>query len=431
MKKYMKIDRQDLPQSQVQLSVNIPAGDFQPYLAEGAESLSKEIKVEGFRPGKVPYDILKAKVGEMAILEEAAHIAIRKTIDKVIAELKDKQPIGQPSVEITKLAPGNDLEYKITLAIMPEVKLGEYKDLKIKEDKPEVGEKEISKALNDLAESRATEVLSEGGVKENGKAIVDIDLFLGNVPAENGQAKDVAIILGKDYFVPGFDKEILGHKKGDELTFKLPFPADHHQKHLAGKMVDFKVKVKEVYDRTIAEINDNLAKGFGLKTLEDLKKFFLDNMKHRAEDQARDKSELAMLDKIVEKTKFGDIPEMLVTHETELMLDELSHSIEHQGGKMEDYLKSIGKSYEQLTIDFMPQAVKRVKVALMMREVAKSENIIITPEEIEKKLEDLKVQYKGDENVQKMVKETSYKNYVGNILANQKVIKKLREWNIA
>ncbi|MEI7620355.1 MAG: trigger factor [Candidatus Falkowbacteria bacterium] len=427
----MKVTRKDLEKSQVELTVELSVEDFTPYIEKGAQKLSQEVKIEGFRPGKVPYDILKQKVGEMHILEEAAHLAIHKTIDAAIDEnVKDKEVAGQPRVEVSKLAPGNPLEYKVVLAVLPEIKIGEYKNLGIKQEEVKVDEKDIAKALNDVADSRAKESISEEPIKDGDKAIIDLDLFLDKVPAEDGQARDLTVMVGKDYFVPGFDKALIGAKKDEEKNFSLPFPADYHQKNFAGKMVDFKVKIKEVYNREVPELSDDLARGFGLKKLDDLKKFFSDNMEARLKQQNEQKSEIAMLDKILEKSNFGDLPESLIQNEAELIMSELEQEIVKQGGRFEDYLQSVGKERQQLMMELLPQAVKRVKSALMLREVARTEDLKITAEEIDRKIEDLKIQYKGDANIEKMIKEAGYRGYLGNILANQKVIKKLREWNI-
>jgi len=427
----MKVTRKDLEKSQVELLVELSVADFAPYIEKGAQKLSEEVKIEGFRPGKVPYDILKQKVGEMSILEQAAHLAIHKTIDATIDEnIKDQEVAGQPRVEVSKLAPGNPMEYKIIVAVLPEIKIGKYKDLGIKQEEAKVDEKDIQKALNDVAESRAKESITADPIKSGDKAIIDLDMFLDKVPAEDGQARDLTVLIGKDYFVPGFDKSLIGAKKGEEINFSLPFPADYHQKTFASKMVDFKVKIKEVYNREIPELSDDLARGFGLKKLEDLKKFFADNMAHRLEHQNEQKSEIAMLDKILEKSNFGDLPESLIQNEAELIMAELEQEIVKQGGKFEDYLQSIGKERQQLMMELLPQAVKRVKSALMLREVAKAEDLKISVEEIDKKIEELKIQYKADANVAKMIKEPGYRGYLGNILANQKVLKKLREWNI-
>lgn len=128
----MKVEKKDLKKSQIELIVELSFKEFEPYLEKGAKRLSKEVKIDGFRNGKVPYDVLKQKIGEMSIYEEAARVAINKTIEDAVKQNTDKQMVGQPKVDIVKLAPGNDLVYKVVLSYLPDIKLGEYKDLKIK-----------------------------------------------------------------------------------------------------------------------------------------------------------------------------------------------------------------------------------------------------------------------------------------------------------
>lgn len=427
----MQVTINSLPQSQLEALISLSAEEFAPYIEKGAEALSKNMKIEGFRPGKVPYDHLKAKVGEMAILEEAAHLAIHKTIDEVIEKhLADKNPIGNPQVEVTKLAPENPLEYKITIAVLPEVTLGKYKELQIKEEKIVVKDEEVKKSVNDLAEMKVKESISDKEITDNDKVIVNVELFLDKVPAEGGQAQDITVMMSKDYFVPGFDKQLLGHKKNDELNFSLPYPADHHLQHLAGKMVDFKVKIKEVYQREMPKIDDEFAKGLGFPTLAELETAARKNLEHIQKHKNEQKNEIAMLDKIIDDSKFSDLPELLVQNESQMMLGELEQQVSQYGGKFEDYLASIKKSKDDLIMEMLPMAVKRVKSALVLREVALKEDLKISTEEIEAKIKEVKEQYGANPEVQKMTAEKGYRAYIGNILANQKVIKKLREWNI-
>jgi len=427
----MKIDRKDLKNSQAELTVELSVEEMAPYLEKGAQKVSETVKIEGFRAGKVPMEILKQKVGEMAILEEAAHIAIHKLIDNIILqELNGRHVIGQPSIEVSKLAPNNPMEFKMHLTLLPTVELGEYKNLGVKQAKVKVDEKELKKGMDSLADMRAKESISAEPVKNGDKTILSIEMFLDKVPVENGQIPEATILIGKDYLVPGFDKQIIGAKKDDVLEFALPYPAEHHQANLAGKMVDFKVKVKEVYNREIPTLDDEVAKEFGFKDLGEMEKFMGETLSKQEQEKAEQKSEIEMLDKILEKSKFGDLPEMLIQNESELMMAEIQQSITQQGGKFEDYLSSIKKSREQLIMDFLPQAVKRVKGSLLLREIATVEKLEISAEEIDAKIAELKQQYHGDEKVQKMVLEPGYRHYLGNILANQKVIKKLREWNI-
>jgi len=426
----MQVNKKELPQSQVELSVEVSFDELKPYIEKGAQKVSEQVKIEGFRPGKVPYDILKQKIGEMSILEEAAHLFVEKQADEIVANnLVGSNPVGQPRVEITKLAPDNPLEFKIIISLLPTIGLGEYKGLGMKIEKTRVDEKEVDKALGDIREMRAKEVISEAAAKTGDKIIVDIEMFLDKVPVEGGQSKDIAIILGKEYFVPGFDKKISGAKKGEAREFSLPYPDNHHQTNLAGKLVDFKIKVKEVYERQIPELNDEFASIFQFKNVAELRKALTENIEHEKEHQAEHKYEAQMLEKIVDQTKFGDLPEVLLNNELHSMQHELEESLAQQGAKLEDYLAHLKKTKEQLWLDFSPSAVKRVKTALAIREISVVEKMTVSDQELNQKIAELKETYKDRSEIQEMIKQPHYRRYLENLLINEKVIKSLKEWN--
>ena len=419
-----------LPKSQVEIVGEVPAEDFDRAIIKSIAHFKEHAELPGFRKGQAPEKMIVERAGEAAILEEAARIAINKTIDAVIKDNLERQPVGQPQVDITKLAPDNPLEYKVVLAIIPEVKLSDYKNAKIKSEKVEVKEAEADKVIKNLQDTRAKETIANRPAKEGDKVILDINIFLDKVPLEGGQGKDTAVIIGQDYLVPDFDKNIIGAAKTEIREFKLPYPANHYQKNLAGKLVEFKVKIKEVYSREMPELNDEFAKGFGLKSVAELKKNILENLKLEKEQKIEQQNEVKIIDKIMEKTKISDIPESLVEHESKAMFAELEHTIVNQGGKLEDYLDSLKKTRDQLILDLLPDAVRRVKSALVIREIALAEKIKVNPEEIDKKIKELLKQYKGYEKVEARVKEPGYRLYLENTLTNSQVLRKLKEWNI-
>lgn len=434
----MKVEKKDLEKSQIELIVELSQEEFKPYIDKGVEVVSKEAKIEGFRPGKVPFEILKQKIGEMTILEEAARIAINKTIDKAIKDNVEKQVVGQPKVDITKVAPDNPLEYKVTLAILPETKLGEYKDFKIKQKKTEILEKEVEKMINDLQEMRAKEVASNDPIGETDKAIVNIQMFLDKVPVEGGQSQETAVLIDKDYVVPGFGKKLIGAKKDEEKSFQLPYPKDHHMKNLAGKMVDFRVKVKDIFKRELPELNDEFALGFGVKKIDELKTNIRKSLEDQKGKENIQSTEKEMLEKIVAKARFGDIPQVLIEQESNTMMAELAQGIEGQGGKFEDYLTSIEKTREQMILDMLPEAIKRVKTSLIIKEIADQEKIKVDEKDLEKHMEDMKKYYASlpeeqagqKDEIVKQIDTPQYRSYVYNVLSSRKVIDKLREWNI-
>jgi trigger factor len=428
----MKITKKDLEKSQVEIIVELSVDEFQPFIEKGAKNLSEQVKIEGFRPGKVPYDVLKQKVGEISILEEAAHIAIRKNIDKIFKdEIKDRQPVGQPQIEITKLAPGNPLEYKMTIALLPPVTLGEYKGLKIEKEKADVNETDIEKTLNEIREMRAKEVASTEGAQKEDKVVVDLHLSLDKVPVEDGHAHDLSIILGKEFMVPGFDEKIMGIKKGEKRNFVLEYPKKHHQANLAGKMVEFSVDAKEVYKRELPKIDDELAKTMQFKDLNDLKEVIKNNILADRGRQVDVKAEVKMLEAIADKSKFGDIPEALLEAESNNMMAELERNVNSQGGNFEEYLRHLKKTQGELRLEMLPNAIKRIKTALVIREVGLKENISVSQEEIDARLELMKKSQTGNSEAMKSLESPDYRRYLENMMFNDKVVAQLKAWNYA
>ncbi len=426
----MNITKKDLEKSQIELTVELSVEEFKPYISRGAEKVSMEVKIEGFRPGKAPYEILKNKIGEMTILEEAARVAIDKTIDKIIKENISGQIVGQPQASIVKLAPDNPMEYKIVITMLPEIKIGEYKNLDIKKSAVEVKEEEVEKLILELREMRASEVISETEIKNGDRVIADIGIFIDKVPVEGGQGKGAGLIIGKNYVIPGFDKKIIGAKKNDVREFSLPYPDQYHDKNLAGKMAEFKVEVKEIYNRILPEINEDFAKGFGLKSPDELKSNIKKSLLAEKENEEDKKSQSAMLDKIISRTKFGDIPEALIKHEAEVMMSELEYNIKSQGAKFDDYLSHLKKTRDQIALELMPDAVKRVKVSLIIREISVLEKISVSHEEVHKAIDDVLKKYRGDKQIEDRIKSQTYHDYVENNLAGKKAMEKLTEWNI-
>ena len=213
--------------------------------------------------------------------------------------------------------------------------------------------------------------------------------------------------------------------------FDLVYPKDHHQKHLAGKKVDFEVKIKEVYERNLPTLNEELAQAFGLKTLDELKNNLKESLLQEKRKNVDLKNESLLISKIAEDTKFSDFPDVLLESEANNLMAELEQSVIRQGGKFDDYLNHLKKTKDELKLEMMPNAVKRVKAALIIREIAVIEKIFPNEEEINNKLSELKTQYVNNQEITKMLQEPGYVNYLQNILTNEKVIAQLKKWNYA
>jgi trigger factor len=425
----MKVERKNISENRLELIIEVSAEEMANYSKQAAQTISENTKIEGFRPGKAPYEIVQARVGDMVILEEASRVAVSKSIDKAITDNVTEEWVGQPEITITKLAPHNPFEYKALMTLIPSVELGAYKDLNLKLETVTATDEEVEKMIEQLREVRVKEAAVDRVSAVGDKIVADVHLFLDKVPVEGGQAREVAVILGKDYFVPGFDEQVTGMKADESREFFLTYPADHHQKNLAGKKVEFTVKVKQVYSRELPEVDTEFVSAFGLKDADELKKNIIHSLEEEKKVEAANTFERLMLEKIVTNSTLGELPDSLIMQEARTMMHELEHNVARSGGKFEDYLSNIGKTTHQLVDDFRPQAIDRVKAALILREIIKAEKITVSEEDINTELEKLKKQYSQDQKAIESLSSPAYRRHLSTLLLNRQILEKLKEWN--
>lgn len=422
----MNINVETQPKSQVKLTIEVSVEEMKPYLERAAEALSKQFKIEGFRPGKASLGIVVSKIGAQAVWEEAAELAVRKTFVQAIRE-KELPTIGQPHIHLTKLAPDNEFVYTAETAILPNVEVGDYNAFKAKKNVGTVKKEDIEKAVGELQEMFATEAMVEREAKQGDKVVVDIELYQDHVAVEGGSTKEHPVLIGSGHFIPGFEDQLVGVKKDDTKTFTLEFPKDYHNEKLAGKPGEFTVKVGGVYEITKPEVNDEFAKKAGkFENAVELRTKLEENLQREADDKEDSVFERAVIDELIEKSKFGELPEMLVETELEKMLHELQEQVTQQGGKWEDYLTAIKKSADDLKKEFRPQAEKRVKAALIIREVSKRENIVADPKQIDEEVATTKRMYEQSPEILQRIESEDYRDYLGSMQVNKRVVELLK-----
>ncbi|MEI6378080.1 MAG: trigger factor [Candidatus Falkowbacteria bacterium] len=425
----MNISKTNNDQGQAVMTVTVDREEFAKYWERAAAKISEEVKVQGFRPGKVSFEVMKKHVDVMVIMEEAARLYIYKEGDKIIGTHAGAVVVGQPQINITKLSVDGELEFAIIADLLPEVKLAEYKGHNISLENTAIAEEEVAKVLQELIESRASEALADRPSKIGDKVVADIKMFLDNVPVDGGQSNGVALMLGKDYFVPGFDQKVEGIAKDETKEFDLIFPADFHQKNLAGRKVEFAVTAKDVFERKLPELNEELAASFGMSSIEELNKNIRENMEHEKFHRAEEKAEIGLIEKLVAESTFGPIPQALVENEKDLMLKEMKRNVEQYGSKFEDYLLNIKKKVDELRNEFEPEAIKRVKSAIIIRRIIELEKIEATDEEVHDEVAHLLAHYGTDPKAAERIKSADYAQDVAGQLALRKAVDMLKEWN--
>ncbi len=426
-----------LPNSQIEIELTVEWKEWEKYIVPAVAEISAEFKISGFRPGKAPRNIIEQKVGKEMILSNAAEKAISKSYGDFIRQLADKEKnivLGSPKVEIEKIVENENLIFKAIVAVMPEVKVNDdYKKSikKINEEykskTAEAGEDEIKLELEKLANSRVKLVTVRRAIKNNDSAEIDFTVSIDGAPIENGTSKKHLLTIGKGVFIPGFEEKLIGMSEGEEKEFDLPFPADYFKKDLAGKMANFKVKINLVQERQTPEINDDFAISLGkFKDLSELKKNIQEGLEHENEHKMKEEKNNKYLDEIVKNLEV-ELPEILIQDEKGKMFIEFEQQIQSAGMTAEDYLSKIKKTKEELMKDWAPQAEKRVKSSLALKEIAKMEEIKIDTAEIEAEMNKTLQYYKNVKDFEKNIGMERLYSYTKGVMENERVFEMLEK----
>lgn len=423
----MQVATTPLPKSSIAIDVELGVEELQPYLRKAAEALSREHPMKGFRPGKVPLDVAVQRYGAMAVWEEAAESAVRDAYVRAVRQ-HDLKTIGSPRVELKTIAPDNPVRFTATVAVLPNVEIPDLTTITVARRPVHVATTDVDRALEDLRKLQPTEALVDRPATAMDKVVVDLDLTRDKVPLEGGQARGHQIHLTEQYYLPKVKEELIGMTRGEAKSFPLAFPADHFQKHLAGTTVDCTVTVKDIYSVELPPLDDAFAKRLAQQDLAALRALVERNLTEEAQRKANDAEEIAMLDAIVARAKIADLPELLITSEARRMIDELERGIMAQGLAFEEYLKKIKKTRDEVFLDLAPEAVRRVKVALVTRTVAEAnaEATAVAPEEIETEVQQQLTRYQDTPEFHQRMQSEEARAYVASTLRNRKVIAWLR-----
>jgi trigger factor len=422
----MSYTTKKLEKSQIEFTITVKPQDYEKHLKKAAQRISTRTKIKGFRPGKASYEIVKKEVGAMNILNEALEQIVQESFYQAVKK-ENLDTIGMPKIKIDKIVPDNDLVYQAIVALLPKVKLPDISKIKVEKKVKPVEEKHIDEVIENLRKMQAKEIIkNDKKTTAEDKLIIDMDMFLDNVPIDGGQAKDYQVYLSEPHYIPGFDKQLIGLSKDEEKEFELNFPKNHYQKHLAGKNVKFKIKVKDIYERQLPELSDELAKNLGQESLAKLRELINSNLIKEAEDKANQKAEIEILDAIIEKTNFEEIPDVLIDAEKEKMFYELKKDLERNGIAIEQYLSDIKKKEKELFDDFKDQAEKRAKAALISRQTAIEQNIHIHDEEIDKEIKMMEQMYKEHPDFLENLRKPEVRDTIVMTMQNRKVIQWFR-----
>ena len=377
-----------------EILVKFEGEEWQDALNQAFKKANKTAKIDGFRPGKAPKDVFLKKYGIGVLFEEAAEILLEDAYKKVMEDNKDLQIVAQPRVEINSVTE-DAIEYKFVLVTKPEVELGKYNGFNIKKEEVTVTDEEVDEALINMRKRYTENVNKDGKVEDGDIAVIDFEGFDNGVPFEGGKGEDYSLKIGSNTFIPGFEEQIIGMSKGEEKDINVTFPEDYHSENLKGKPVVFKVKVKEVQEVKLPELDKDFFEDLGMEGIEDaesLKKQLKENIEARKTQEVENKYIDELLEAAAGETKVS-IPHIMIHDELDRMLKQYEERLKMQGITLEMFYQFTNSDEKALKDQLHGEAEKNVKYRLMLEAIAEKENIQISDEEASKEAEDLAIKY--------------------------------------
>lgn len=391
----MKATWEKLENNQGVLTVEVEESRVDKAIDQAFNKVVKKINVPGFRKGKVPRKIFEARFGIESLYQDALDIILPEAYSEAVQET-GIDPVDRPEVDVEQMGKGQALIFKATVTVKPEVKLGDYKGLAVEAKDFAVTDEAIAEELKAMQNRSAELVVLEddAAVAAGDFAIIDFTGFVEGEEFEGGAAENYQLEIGSGTFIPGFEDQVIGMKKGEEKDVNVTFPEDYHAKDLAGEPVVFKVKVNEIKRKNLPELDDEFAKDVSeFDTLDELKA----DIKNKLEEKAKVDAENFKKESLIEQATANatiDIPEVMVEQEINHMVNDFAQRLQYQGMNLELYYQFTGLDEEKLRDQFREDAQKRVRTSLVLEAISEAENVEVTEEDINAELDVMAEQYK-------------------------------------
>ncbi len=378
----MKVSTEPVENRQVALSIEMEPVEIDKYLDRAYSRLVKKVAVPGFRKGKAPRDILERHIGKDALFQEALEDLIPRAYKEALDEQKI-EPIDQPAFELIKTEP---LIFKAVVPLKPEVKLGDYKKIKLESKPAKIGNKDIDATIEQMREQQAVLLPVERPVQFDDVITMDLEGERDGEPFPIRKDAVYEVVKGAKLPLPGFAENLEGMTKGEERSFVLSYPNGYEMKELAGKEHAFKVNVKEIKEKKLPEVDDEFAKSLGKDDLASLREQIESNLKARAEERARAELEQTAVDKLLDLSEL-EYPPVLVEREIDRLLNEEARHFAEGVTGLEGYLKTLNKTMDDHRQELRPIATKRVVRSLALGSLSESEKIEVTESDIDAEVE--------------------------------------------
>lgn len=408
-------------------TVEIPEENFEEALQKAYLKNRHRFNIPGFRKGKAPRKIIEMNYGKEIFYEEAINLILPDAYTEAIEELK-LEPVDAPEVDIEEIEKGKPIIAKFEVVVKPEVKLGDYKSIEIEKVEYNVTDEHIEEELR-IVQERNARILDAGDrpVKEGDILTIDYAGFIDGEQFPGGTAEGQQLEIGSGQFIPGFEDQLVGKNKGEEVEITVTFPEDYHVEDLKGKEATFKVKIHEIKEKELPELDDEFAKDVSeFDTLEEYKQSIRERLEKDFKHKEEIDNENNLLEKVMEICEV-DIPDVMIENQLENELKEFDFRMRMQGLNLEQYLQFTNTTLDSLKAQLMPMAAKRVKGDLVLEAIAKAENIEVSEEDIDKELEKMAESY-GQENKEGFIENMKKGDlsFMNTPILNEKVIELLK-----
>ncbi len=418
----MSVQIERLEHNMAKLTITIAAEEFVKAIARAYNKNKKSISVPGFRKGHVPQQLVEKMYGAGVFYEDAANDLINSTYGAESGEA-GLEIVSRPEFDITQVEKGKDFIYTATVALRPDVKIGEYKGIEVKKSTVEVTEDEVERELASEQEKNSRLVDVEDREVEKGDTVtLDYSGSVDGVKFEGGTAEGQTLVIGSNQFIPGFEDQLIGVLPGEECKVFVTFPQEYHATDLAGKDAVFECKVQKIQKKELPALDDEFAQDVSeYDTLEELKDSIRERLLENKNRQARTEKENQAVDKLIEASEM-DIPQAMIDSQAAQMYSDYLQRLQGSGIPVDMYLKYQGTTPEKLLEDMKPQALKQIQTRLVLEEVAKDAGIEISDEKIEEEIARIASMYQMETDKLKEVMSDAEKEQIRKDLAVQEAV---------
>ena len=411
----MSLQVERLEHNMAKLTIEVPAEEVEKALQAAYLKERGKISLPGFRKGRVPRRMIEKMYGPEVFYDEAANRMISEAYAKAYDEC-ELELVSQPKIEITQLEKGKEFIFTAEVAVKPEVKLGEYKGLKVDKVSTRVTQKEVDEEIDKERERNARTIdVTDRAVQDKDQITLDFEGFVDGVAFEGGKASDYPLTIGSGAFIPGFEDQLIGANIDEEKEINVTFPEEYQAKELAGKAAVFKCTVHSIKAKELPELDDEFVSDVSEKseTVDAYKAEVKAKIKERKENEGKQKREDQSVEQAVANAEM-DIPEAMISFQSRQMVDDFARRIMQQGMTMEQYFQFTGLSEEKMMEEFKPEAEKRIRTRLTLEAIVAAENIEVSEERLDEELQKMADSYKMEvdklkeymgENEKKQMKE--------------------------